>query len=676
MAKRLAKIGIHTVQDILYHVPFRYNDFSLISPISRVRPGETVTVAGTVTSIKSFFTKTGKKIQEARISDETDTLTVIWFNQPFLLRLIKPGMEIRLSGEVSWFGNKVVMSSPVYEITKIEGSHTSMDGSMRSFSASHPESLHTGRIVPVYPETEGVTSKWLRGRIDFLLNTVLAQLVDPLPNNILHEYHLDPLQQALKIIHFPDTLAAANEARRRLAFDELFVLQLRSYTERHTWETTKHAPNCTATTKDIQTCVHHLPFRLTDDQNHAISDIRNDLSKTIPMNRLLEGDVGSGKTVVAAIAMYMVYKNGLQSVLMAPTEILAHQHYETISTLLTPLGITVGIMTGSQKSQSSVDILVGTHALLSDAVKRDQLGLVVIDEQQRFGVGQRAMLLSKKADGNTPHFLTMTATPIPRTVVRVTLGNVDLSVLGEMPLGRRTVKTWVVPPGKRDAAYQWIQKQIDQTHGQAFIICPFIEESETLATVKSVKTEYERLKKIFPMFALELLHGRLKPKEKTSVLDAFRQGRTQILVSTPVVEVGIDVPNAMIMMIEGADRFGLGQLHQLRGRVGRGSLPSYCLIFTDQENDQTITRLKAMETIFSGPLLADMDTKLRGPGELFGVRQHGFLDLRVAHFSDTILIEETKQALTKLSQSDPDLTGFPLLRAMLEKDTIERALRD
>lgn len=660
MAKRLEKLNIYTVQDLLYHVPFRYNDFSLVSPISRVQPGETVTVAGTVTSIKTFYTKTGKKIQEARISDETDTLTVIWFNQPFLLRLIKPGMEIRLSGEISWFGNKVVMSSPVYEIKE----------------ADTDQSLHTGRIVPVYPETEGITSKWLRGRIDFLLHTVLDYLIDPLPEMICRSHHLMTLQRALACIHFPDSPTTANDARKRLAFDELFLLQVRSYTERRNWEKIKHAPRCIVSAQDVQTCIDHLPFRLTNDQNKAINEIQNDLSKTIPMNRLLEGDVGSGKTVVAAIAMYMVYKNGLQSILMAPTEILAHQHYETISTLLTPLGLHVGIMTGSRKSPSSADVLVGTHALLSDKITLDRLGLVVIDEQQRFGVGQRAILLSTSADGHTPHFLTMTATPIPRTVVRVMLGNVDLSVLTNMPYARQSVKTWVVPPGKREAAYLWIQKQIDQTHGQAFIICPFIEESETLATVKSVKTEYERLKKIFPTLALGLLHGRLKPKEKTSILDAFRQGETQILVSTPVVEVGIDIPNAMIMMIEGADRFGLGQLHQLRGRVGRGLLPSYCLLFTDQDNDQTITRLKAMETIFSGPLLADIDTKLRGPGELFGMRQHGFLGLRIARFSDTDLIDETRKARTQLTQYDPDLTGFPLLRAAIEKDTIMAKITD
>lgn len=660
MAKRLEKLNIYSVHDLLYHIPFRYNDFSLISPIARVQPGETVTVAGYVDSIKTFFTKTGKKIQEARISDDTGTLTVTWFNQPFLLRLIKPGMEIRLSGEISWFGNKVVMSSPVYEIK----------------DADTDQSLHTGRIVPVYPETEGVSSKWLRGRVDFLLKTVLDQLSDPLPENICRDHHLVPLQQALTIIHFPDTLPAANNARKRLAFDELFLLQLRSYTERRNWEKTKHAPRCTVTADVIQTCIEHLPFRLTDDQLRAINDIRNDLSKTIPMNRLLEGDVGSGKTVVAAVAMYMAYKNGFRSVLMAPTEILAHQHFETISALLAPLGLHVGIMTGSRKSHVSTDILVGTHALLSDKIKRDRLGLVVIDEQQRFGVGQRAVLLSTHADGHTPHFLTMTATPIPRTVVRVMLGNVDLSVLAEMPHGKRIVKTWVVPPAKRNAANVWIQKQIEQTHGQAFIICPFIEASETLATVKSVTTEYERLKKIFPTLTLGLLHGRLKPKEKTGVLEAFRQGKTNILVSTPVVEVGIDIPNAMIMMIEGADRFGLGQLHQLRGRVGRGSLASFCLLFTDQENDQTMTRLKAMETIFSGPILADIDTKLRGPGELFGSRQHGFLGLRIAHFSDSKLIEETKRALTQLTQSDPDLTGFPLLRERIGESTIKTTVQD
>jgi ATP-dependent DNA helicase RecG len=388
----------------------------------------------------------------------------------------------------------------------------------------------------------------------------------------------------------------------------------------------------------------------------------------------LEGDVGSGKTVIAAIAMYLAHKNNLQSVLMAPTVILAQQHYETISKLLAPLNVKVGLVTSEQKENG--DILVGTHALLTRQRMFKNIGLVVIDEQHRFGVEQRALLTDKNKSGNTPHFLTMTATPIPRTIAKTLLGNTDLSVLSQMPLGRRIVKTWIVPAAKRAGAYQWMQKQIDETHGQIFIICPLIEESETLTDVKAVTMEVGRIKKLFPRIDVGLLHGRLKPLEKTRVLEGFRKKKYMILVSTPVVEVGIDIPNATMMVVEAADRFGLGQLHQLRGRVGRGNLHSYCLLFTENTDDKAITRLKALETIHSGPALADVDLRLRGPGEVFGTRQHGVPHLKIATFTDMETITDTQAALAHLTHEDPDFSAFPLLRKQAQKSTIEEVLQD
>jgi ATP-dependent DNA helicase RecG len=603
-------LDIFTVRDLLYHVPFRYDDFSMICPIARVRPGETVTVNGTIQTIKNFFTKTGKKIQEAKVTDASGTLTVIWFNQTYLVKMMNPGDTVHLSGPIGWFGNKIVMTSPQYEITE--------------------QRLHTGRLVPVYSETEGVSSKWLRSRIAFLLDTILPAMNDFLPEQTRTEYHLMGLSDALRAVHFPDNKEDIERGRHRIAFDEVFLLQLAAYEQKRKWQETQKAKRIPPVT------IPDLPFVLTRDQNRAIAEILEDIAKPIPMNRLLVGDVGSGKTVVAATAMFAAAKSGLQSILMAPTVILAQQHYDTISRLLSPLGVTIGLVTSEQKRTG--DILIGTHALLSQKVKK--IGLVVIDEQHRFGVEQRAKLVGNAK--TIPHFLTMTATPIPRTIAKTLLGNMDVSVLNEMPKGRRIVKTWVVAPAKRTAAYEWIKKQ----PGKTFIICPLIEESESLVAVKAVKTEFERIKKIFP--DVGLLHGRMKPSEKTKVLDDFRNKKTRVLVATPVVEVGIDIPDATVMVIEGADRFGLGQLHQLRGRVGRADIQSYCLLFTETTDEKTLERLRTLETIHSGPHLAEVDLTLRGPGEVFGTRQHGVPHFKIASFTDMATMNEAQEVLHHL----------------------------
>ena len=663
-AKLLKKLAIETVRDLLYYIPFRYDDFSLISPIDRVQPGETVTVKGTVTAFHNAFTKSGKKLQEVKVSDETGTLEIIWFNQPFLSRVLPVGTQVRLAGSIGWFAHELVMTSPSYEVTG---------------PGPVSESLHTGRLVPIYPETEGISSKWLRGRIAFVLEQVLSSVVDALP-----DFGLMPLPRAIQTVHFPQTKDQAVMARRRLAFDELFFLHLRAFEERRNWEQTKKSYPCRIDKNEVTKLINTLPFTLTDDQKTATREILTDLTRAYPMNRLLEGDVGAGKTVVAMIAMYVAHSNGLVSVLMAPTQILAEQHYTTIKGFLEPFGIQVGLVTGSQKTEldsrlrgnDKFDVLVGTHALLSRKIKFNRLGLVVIDEQQRFGVLQRSALEKITKRGKTPHLLTMTATPIPRSVARTVMGNLDLSILATIPDGRKKVKTWVVPNEKRQKAYQWITKQINENGGQTFIICPLIEESETLATVKSAKTEFDRLTSVFGGFCLGLLHGRMKVKEKNSVLEDFRRNKIQILVATPVVEVGIDIPNATIMLIEAAERFGLSQLHQLRGRVGRGELQSYCLLFTEVSEGQTLNRLKAIETTHSGPILAELDLTLRGPGELFGTRQHGLPELKVARFSDSDLISETRTAVHGVVGQDPNLSSFPLLREKLRESTITNGQQD
>ncbi len=681
-AKKLEKLGIRTIEDLLFYPPFRYNDYSLISPIGKLQPGEVVTVQGYVENIRNIFTKRGKKIQEALITDESGSIPVVWFNQPFLIRVITHGAHIRLAGTVNWFSKQVALVSPDYELIQenINGqAHTDV-------------SLHTGRLVPVYPETAGITSKWLRGRIAYVLDQCISQVQELLPSQLKETYRLMELTQALRQIHFPESQSNAIDARRRLGFDELFMIHLIAQFQRQAREQSQ-ADSVTISSRDLSTFLTRLEFTLTGDQKQAVHEILHDISRNFPANRLLVGDVGSGKTVVAAIAMYAVFRNGRGSILMAPTQLLAQQHFETISKLLTPLGIKIGLFTGAQKNNEHTtknnqrrlnvlknpqfDIYIGTHALLSDSRTLKHIGLIVIDEQQRFGVEQR-LLLRKKSEGTkTPHLLTMTATPIPRTIALTMFGNLDLSILNEMPKGRIRIKTWVVPNDKRDSAYEWIKKHLVSMQGQMFVICPLIEESETLSTVRAATKEFDRLKRTsFKNFRLGLLHGRMKPKEKTNALEAFRLGNLDILVTTPVVEVGIDIPNATIMLIEGSDRFGLSALHQLRGRVGRGNKQSYCLLFTENDDEKVLSRLKHLETIFSGPELADVDLRLRGPGELFGTRQHGIPQLTFATFSDTQLIHDTANACKSIIARDPSLSSYPLLRERLKKSTIEQTSQD
>ncbi|MEK9208181.1 MAG: ATP-dependent DNA helicase RecG, partial [Patescibacteria group bacterium] len=411
--------------------------------------------------------------------------------------------------------------------------------------------------------------------------------------------------------------------------------------------------------------IKNLPFELTNPQKRTVGEIFLDLSSSKPMNRLLEGDVGSGKTVVAAIAIYLAYLNGFQSIFMAPTEILVQQHFRTISDLLSPLGIRVDILTSSNKGKAgsgNVDVLVGTHSVLSDKIKFEKLGLIIIDEQQRFGVEQRAIMRKK---GKNPHVLTMTATPIPRTIALTMYGDLDLSILDEMPKGRKTIKTWLVPSAKRTSGYEWIKKQIKKNGSQVFIICPFIEESESLTTVKAATKEFEDLKKnVFKDYKLAILHGKLKSKEKEETLKDFKNKKYDILVATPVVEVGIDIPNADVIIIEAAERFGLSQLHQLRGRVGRNDRQAYCLLFTESINGNTKQRLMAMEQTNIGAELAEMDLKLRGPGEIYGTAQHGRRFLKIADFSDFSLIKQTKTEAEKIIEK---LEEYPALFKKIEE---------
>lgn len=666
---RLEKLGIKTIDDLLYYFPFRYKNYSIISKITNVQPGEVVTIQGTVLETQNIYARNYKKIQKAKVSDTSGTIEVIWFNQPYLLRVIHKDDKVSLSGKIGLFSKKLVMESPEYEI--LSGKN---------------ETIHTGRLVPIYSETRGVSSKWIRRQIYLLLQEYKQNLIEHLPDSIVANNDFLPLVLAIEQIHFPKSHELAEKARERLSFDELFTLQLSALKRRSQWQENLISDpfSITSFKKQITTFWEKLPFELTNAQKKAVKDIFKDLASKKPMNRLLEGDVGSGKTVVAAIAMYLAHLNGFQSVLMAPTEILAQQHFKTISELLSPLGVKVALATGSIKYLASsmknkkkkyqilnTDILVGTHAVLSEKIKFNKLGLVVIDEQQRFGVEQRGIIRKK---GKNPHLLTMTATPIPRTVALAMYGDLDLSYLDEMPIGRKTVKTWLVSEEKRENGYEWIKKQINDTRSQIFIICPFIEESESMITVKAAQKEYEYLRnEIFKDFKMGLLHGKMKGKEKEEVLTKFRNKEFDILVATPVVEVGIDIPNATIIVIEASERFGLSQLHQLRGRVGRGDKQSYCLLFTQSKSFPTIQRLKAMERMHVGAELAEYDLKLRGPGDVYGTTQHGIPKLKIANFSDFRLIEKARYEAEKIF---PKLSDFPALLEKLKSTSSENVTPD
>lgn len=643
--RALKKLEIKTIKDLIYHFPYRYQDYSLLSKINELQPGEKVTIQGQVISIKNIYTRTGKRIQTAIISDGEGKIEVTWFNQPYLVKTLPVGTQISLSGKVDKFGKKTVLVSPEYE--KIINEKTALQsGRWQTKNAT----VHTGRLVPVYPETYGLSSKWIRSRIANILSPALQSIKDPLPEYILNKYKLIQLNKALQKIHFPQDPKEAETARKRLAFDELLEIQLHSLVRKGHWKEKKLAHKLIINRDKILRFIHNLPFMLTDSQKRAAREILQDLKKGQPMNRLLEGDVGSGKTVVAAIACFVTHTNNLQSAIMAPTQILASQHYKTLQDILSPLGAKVELLTGAHpksKHETGADILVGTHALVQKNITFEKLGLVVIDEQHKFGVVQRALLAQKGKGAFSPHVLTMTATPIPRTVALTLYGDLDLSTLDELPKGRLKIKTWVVPPRKRKAAYNWIKQQVKNTEEQAFIVCPLIEESEkeTMKTVKAAKAEFERLsQQVFPDLKLGLLHGKVKNKEKDEIMDRMKKGKIDILVATPVVEVGIDMPNATIMMIETAERFGLAQLHQLRGRVGRSDKQSYCLLFSGIPSKRALARLRSLEKTLSGRQLAEIDLEMRGPGQIYGTAQHGFPELKVASFNDVELIKATREA--------------------------------
>ena len=630
-ARRLEKLGIETLEDLLFHIPHRYIDYRLISVIGRVQVGETVTIQGNVDSIKNIYTKFGKRIQLTQVTDKTGSMQVVWFNQPYLVNSIRKDEKYSFSGKCDWFDRKKSLISPEYENIQ-DGLNT----------------VHTARLVPVYPETARLSSKWIRGKISNLFSTSINEIKEYLPDELISKLNYPTIIDSLHYVHYPNELDQAEKGRERLAFDELLFYQLRSLYRKSDWQKIKTVHSLKVDKKILEKFKKGLPFSLTFSQERSIQEILKDVAKNYPMNRLLEGDVGSGKTVVAAAGAFAAFVNGYQSVFMAPTQILANQHFNTLKSIFDPYKVRVSLVTseGVKKDLGKTDIFVGTHALIHKKLDFDNVALVVIDEQHRFGVEQRAHLVNKsETKRSSPHILTMTATPIPRTIALTVYGDLDLSTLTELPEGRKPITTWLVPPEKRGAAYNWIRNFIKKEVIQAFIVCPLIEEShvETMKQVKAATAEYKKLQEVFKDLNIGLLHGKQSAKEKNGTLDAFKRGELHILVSTPVVEVGIDVPNATIMIIEASERFGLAQLHQLRGRIGRGEKKSYCLLFTESKSQKVLNRLKALKENKSGFELSELDLKLRGPGEMYGTKQHGFPELKIASWSDAGLIKMTRE---------------------------------
>jgi ATP-dependent DNA helicase RecG len=644
-SKRLAKLGIHTIHDMLYFFPRRHDDYSQLKTINRLEYGEEVTIIAQVWDAGARQTRGGGNLFKATLSDGTGFITITWFNQPYLADTITAGKQIVVSGKVDEYLGQLCFNSPEWELLE-------------------KELLHTARLVPVYPLTQGISGKWLRQLVKRTVDYWSKRLPDHLPTSVRQEGRLMDLETAIVQIHFPDDKSSLEKARHRLAFDELFVLQIGLLRQKHLWRSEPGRP--LSVSDDVQQAlVNSLPYELTNAQKKALEQIVGDLCTNRPMNRLLQGDVGSGKTVVAAVAMALAVAAGGQAAMMAPTEILAEQHYQTTSRLLErapgqrpTVRLLTGSVTGQEREEiyaglenGNVDIVIGTHALIQENVQFKQMALAVIDEQHRFGVEQRAALRQK---GYNPHLLVMTATPIPRSLELTLWGHLDVSIIDEMPPGRRPVTTRVILPTERERAYAFVRSQIEKGR-QAFIICPLVEESEKVEAKAAVE-EHERLQThIFPDLKLGLLHGRMKGDDKEATMAQFVRGELDILVATSVVEVGIDVPNATVILIEGADRFGLAQLHQFRGRVGRGEHASYCLLVSDSSSPEAQERLQAVEATNDGFELAQRDLEMRGPGEFLGTRQSGFPDLKLASVTDLPLIEAARQAARRFFETDPEL---------------------
>ncbi|XLQ19957.1 MAG: ATP-dependent DNA helicase RecG [Candidatus Moraniibacteriota bacterium] len=671
-AKKLQKLNLYTTKDLLYHFPKRYDDFSHIYDISELYEEMNATVTGFANNIKTTRLPTRRlTITSATISDDTGSIEMIWFNQAFVENTLKTDKKIRVSGKVA-LSKKGIIQFNAPNIERLERTPTS-----------------TGRLVPIYPETAGITSKWLRWQIQMILSKDI-DFEDMIPQNILDELKLQSLGDALKTIHFPKKEIEVEYAAKRFMFEEMFILQLITLRTKASLNKEKSIkiPFDKKLTQDF---IDTLPFTPTDAQKKSSFQILTDMQKTTPMNRLLNGDVGAGKTLVAAIAALDCIKAGHQVAILAPTEVLARQHFNTFINFFEKYEYNIGLLTGAHKiigshpaltkevtrpnmlkaiANKELQLVIGTHAIIQDDVAFDDLALIVVDEQHRFGVAQRATLTKKTSESNdgnpntVPHFLTMTATPIPRTFALALFGDLDVSLLDEKPGNRKEIKTQIVEPKNQNEIYAFIKNEIDSGR-QAYIILPLVEESEALKNVKAAKEECERLDNdVFQKETLGLMHGRLKSKEKELLMKDFESGKIDILVSTSVVEVGVDVPNATVMIIENAERFGLSQLHQFRGRIGREKHQSHCYLFSENTKSP---RLKSMEKYSDGFKLAEIDLKLRGPGQFLGSAQSGLPDGAMKNISNIKLVTISREYAIQILKKDPNLIKYPKLQQKLSE---------
>lgn len=697
--KVLEKLGLATVHDLLFYFPFRYNDFSQNVVLDQNYLNQVITVEGIVSKIKLVRVfKRRLTIAEVILQDKNNTpLKAVWFNQPFILNSVKEGSLLRVSGKLALDKKYFSMSNPAWEMAS-------------------RESTNTGCLVPVYSETKGITSKWIRWQIKIILKNI-EKIPETLPDETRKKFSLPDIQTAITQIHFPDSQIKLQLAQKRFAFENMLLAQIKALQTKSLWDKNSSLA-IKFDEKLIKTFVGKLPFKLTNAQRKASFEILKDLEKPRPMNRLLNGDVGSGKTVVAAIAALQAMSASYQVAIMAPTEILAKQHFESFCELFKNYDFNIALLTNSYKllchcerseatpkfnskdeiasvaplprnnllqeiKSGKINLAIGTHALIQKDVKFKNLSLVIIDEQHRFGVAQRAALQQETmsiADGQNktiPHLLTMTATPIPRTLAIAFFGSLSLSILDEMPKNRKPIITKIIPPEARNSAYEFVRHEIKKgpastrgdrssTRGgrQVFIVLPLIEESEALSEIKAAKKEHERLsKEVFPELKLGLLHGKLKSEEKEKAMKDFSENKTDILVSTPVVEVGIDIPNATLMIIENAERFGLSQLHQFRGRVGRGEHQSYCFLFTETDSE----RIKTLEKTNDGFAIAEKDLQLRGPGQFFGTLQSGIPDIAMENLGNIKLIKFAREEARNILVKDPQLKSHPAIRTALQK---------
>ncbi len=672
---KLGRLKIKTIEDLAYFFPRKHHNYGNIRKVVELKPDEEQTLICTVLKTSHVGPNQRKRSTEALLGDETGKVRAVWFNQPWMTKTLRRGTRLVVSGKVTIFRSQIVFESPEYE-----------------FYQKNDGLLHTGRLVPVYPSTNRLSQRLLRKLIKQTLDIALPQVTDFLPDDLKHRLQLRDLSSAITQIHFPDSMSGWESAKRRLSFDELFLIQLAVLKRKYKWKEKGKGISLVETNSFLRAFNDSIPFNLTNAQVTALDEILSDLQSSKPMNRLLQGDVGSGKTIVAIGALLLAKFNNYQSALMVPTEVLAEQHFISITNLLNDgkattesanvisleingfdAPIKIGLLTGSLNRKNKdeihklietgdIDLIIGTHALIQSSVKIPKLVLAIVDEQHRFGVMHRASLEQK---GIRPHMLSMSATPIPRSLTLTLHGDQDISVISELPPGRPPIRTRWIESDKRDSAYHLILREINSGR-QAFIVCPFIEESEIIQTKAAIK-EHQRLSEtVFPNHNLGLLHGRMPLCDKENVMDQFKNQELDILVTTPVIEVGIDVPNATVMLIDGADRFGLAQLHQFRGRVGRGQYPSYCLLLSDVGGNEARERLRIIERISDGFKLAEEDLRIRGPGDYLGTRQSGIPELKIADITDYELLSIARREAGKILQDDPNLSN-PSNKPLLER---------